>query len=65
MLRVAKQQVRRAQTRAAPRRQDALVGIEAALSDHIAWLQGAAQEGETDAEAELQRAAWRPLLRAA
>ena len=47
--------------------QDALVDIEDALSDHIAWLQSAAQDDETNAksEAELQRAAWRPLLRAA
>ena len=58
VLRVAKHQVPLAQTRVGPRRRDALVGIEDALSDQIAWLENAA-DGES--EAELERAAWQPL----
>ena len=62
-LRVAKHQVRLAQPGAAPRMQDALVGLEDALSDHMAWLENAAQDdkGEADFQAELEQAAWQPL----
>ena len=38
-LKVAQHQVRLAQGGAAPRMQDALVGLEDALSDQIAWLE--------------------------
>jgi hypothetical protein len=48
VLKVAKHQVRLAQGGAAPRMQDALVGLEDALSDQIAWL--AAEEDKADAE---------------
>ena len=63
MLRVAKHQVPLVQTRVGPRRQGALVGIEDALSDQIAWLENAAEDHAADgeSEAELERAAWQPL----
>jgi hypothetical protein len=48
VLKVVKHQVRLAQGGAAPRMQDALVGLEDALSDQIAWL--AAEEDKADAE---------------
>ena len=62
MLRVAKHQVPLVRTRVGPRRQDALVGIEDALSDQIAWLENAAEDNAADgeSEAELERA-WQPL----
>jgi hypothetical protein len=64
-LRIAQHQARRAQASAAARMQDALVGLEDALSDQIAWLENAAEDDKADAEesdeAERQRAAWRPL----
>jgi hypothetical protein len=64
-LRVAQQQVRLAQPQAAPRMQDALVGLDDALSDQIAWLENAAEDDKADAEeageAERERQAWRPL----
>jgi hypothetical protein len=62
-LRVAKHQVRLAQPEAAPRMRDALVGLEDALSDQIAWLENAAQDDKAgaDFEAELEQAAWQPL----
>ena len=64
-LRVAQQQVRLAQPEAAPRMQDALVGLDDALSDQIAWLENAATDDRADAEdsgeAERERQAWRPL----
>jgi hypothetical protein len=63
VLRIAKHQVRLAQPGAAPRTQDALVALEDALSDQIAWLEDAAQDDKADAdfELELERAAWQPL----
>lgn len=65
VLRVAQHQVRLAQAQAAPRMQDALVGLEDALSDQIAWLENAAEDDKADAEeageAEREREAWRPL----
>jgi len=63
VLRVAKHQVPLAQSRARPRRQDALVGIDDALSHQIAWLENAAEDNAADgeSEAELERAAWQPL----
>jgi hypothetical protein len=63
-LKVAQHQVRLAQATARPRMEDALVGLEDALSDHIAWLENAAEDDKADAEegeAELERQAWRPL----
>jgi hypothetical protein len=62
-LRVAKHQVRLAQPGAAPRMQDALVGLDDALSDQIARLENAAldDEAEADFQAELEQAAWQPL----
>jgi hypothetical protein len=64
-LKVAQQQVRLAQPEAAPRMQSALVGLEDALSDQIAWLENAAEDDKADAEesgeAERERQAWRPL----
>jgi hypothetical protein len=64
-LRVAQQQVGLAQPEAAPRMQSALVGLEDALSDQIAWLENAAEDDKADAEesgeAEREREAWRPL----
>ena len=64
-LKVAQHQVRLAQPQAAPRMQDALTGLEDALSDQIAWLENAAQDDKADAEesgeAERERQAWRPL----
>ena len=67
VLRVAQHQVRLAQGGAAPRMQDALVGLEDALSDQIAWLENAAEADKADAEeaaeAERERAYYR--LRAA
>ena len=64
-LRVAQQQVRLAQPEVAPRMQDALVGLDDALSDQIAWLENAAEDDKADAEeageAERERQAWRPL----
>jgi hypothetical protein len=64
-LRAAQHQARLAQAGAAPRMQDALVGLEDALSDHIAWLENAAENDRADAEesdeAERERAAWQPL----
>jgi hypothetical protein len=63
--RVAQHQVRLAQAQAAPRMQDALVGLEDALSDQIAWLENAAEDDKADAEAsgeaERERQSWRPL----
>jgi hypothetical protein len=45
--------------------QDALVGLEEALSDQIAWLENAAEDDKSNAnanaEAELERVAWQPL----
>ena len=43
--------------------QEALVGLEDALSDQLAWLENAAQDDKADAdfEAELEQAAWQPL----
>jgi hypothetical protein len=45
--------------------QDALVGLDDALSDQIAWLENAAEDDKADAEeageAERERQAWRPL----
>jgi hypothetical protein len=45
--------------------QDALVGLEDALSDQIAWLENAAEDDEADAEdsgeAERERRAYYPL----
>ena len=64
-LRVAQHQVRLAQDGAAPRMQDALVGLEDALSDQIAWLENAAEDDKADAEesgeAERERRAYHPL----
>ena len=57
--------LRLAQPEAAPRMQDALVGLDDALSDQIAWLENAAADDRADAEdsgeAERERQAWRPL----
>jgi hypothetical protein len=43
----------------------ALVGLEDALSDQIAWLENAAENDKADAEesgeAERERQTWRPL----
>ena len=66
VLRVAQHQVRLAQAGAAPpRMQDALVGLEDALSDQIAWLENAAEDDKADAEesgeAERERRAYYPL----
>ena len=64
-LKVAQHQARLAQAAAAPRMQDALVGLEDALSDQIAWLENAAEDDKADAEergdAERERQSWRPL----
>jgi hypothetical protein len=64
VLKVAKHQARLAQGDAAPRMQDALVGLENALSDQIAWLENAAEDDEADAEdsggAEPERCAYYP-----
>ena len=64
-LKVAQHQVRLAQGGAAPRMQDALVGLEDALSDQIAWLENAAEDDRADAEesgeAERERRAYYPL----
>jgi hypothetical protein len=64
-LKVSQQQARLAQGGAAPRMQDALVALEDALSDQIAWLENAAEDDKADAEetgeAERERQAWRPL----
>ena len=64
-LKVAQHQARLAQAGAAPRMQDALVGLEDALSDQIAWLENAAEDDKADAEergdAERERQSWRPL----
>jgi hypothetical protein len=64
-LKVAQHQVRLAQATARPRMEDALVGLEDALSDQIAWLENAAEDDRADAEesgeAERERQAWRPL----
>jgi hypothetical protein len=64
-LRVAQHQVRLAQAQAAPRMLSALVGLEDALSDQIAWLENAAEDDKADAEesgeAERERQTWRPL----
>jgi hypothetical protein len=63
-LRVAQHQVRLAQPQAAPRMQDALVGLDDALSDQITWLENAAADDRADAEesgeAERERQAWFP-----
>src|SRR6185437_2544774 len=65
VLKVAQHQVRLAQSGAAPRMQDALVGLEDAISDQIAWLKNAAEDDKADAEesgaAERERQSWRPL----
>jgi hypothetical protein len=62
-LKVAQHKARLAQ--AAPRIKDALVGLEDALSDQIAWLEKAAEADKADAEelvvAERERQSWRPL----
>jgi hypothetical protein len=50
VLKVAKHQVRVAQGGAAPRMQDALVGLEDALSNQISWLENAAEDDKADAE---------------
>ena len=64
VLKVAKHQVRLAQGDAAPRMQDALVGLEDALSDQISWLENAAEDDKADAEdfgeAEPERRAYYP-----
>jgi hypothetical protein len=64
-LKVAQHQVRLAQAGAAPRMQDALVGLDDALSDQIAWLENAAEDDKADAEergeAERERQSWWPL----
>ena len=64
-LRVARHQVCLAQAQTAPRMFSALVGLEYALSDQIAWLENAAEDDEADAaesgEAERERQTWRPL----
>jgi hypothetical protein len=64
-LKVAQHQVRLAQAQAAPRMQDALVGLEDALSDQIAWIENAAEDDKADAEAsgdvDRERQSWRPL----
>ena len=62
-LRVAQHQVRLAQSGAAPRMQEALVSLEDALSDQLAWLENATQDDKADADfqAELEQAAWQPL----
>jgi hypothetical protein len=64
VLKVAKHQVRVAQGGATPRMQDALVGLEDALSDQIAWLENAAEDDKADAEdfgeAEPERHAYHP-----
>jgi hypothetical protein len=64
VLKVAKRQARLAQGGAAPRMQDALVGLEDALSDQISWLENAAEDDKADAEdsgeAELERRAYYP-----
>jgi hypothetical protein len=58
-------QARLAQAQAAPRVEDALVALEDALMDQIAWLENAAEDDKADAEAsgeaERERQAWRPL----
>ena len=65
VLKVTKHQARLAQASAAPRMQDALVGLEDALSDQIAWLENAAEDDKADAEefgeAERERHAYYPL----
>jgi hypothetical protein len=65
VLRVAQHQVRLAQPGAAPRMQDALVGLEDALGDQIAWLENAAEDDKADAEefseAECERRAYYTL----
>ena len=66
VLKVAKHQVRLAQAGAAPRMQDALVGLEDALSDQIAWLENAAEDDKAGAEEsgeaeEAERHAYYPL----
>ena len=65
LLELARQQARVSQGAAAPRMQDALVGLEDALSDQIAWLENAAEDDKADAEesgeAERERQSWRPL----
>jgi hypothetical protein len=64
-LKIAQHQVRLAQGGAAPRMQDALVGLEDALSNQIAWLENAAEddkaEAEESGEAERERRAYYPL----
>jgi len=50
VLRVAQHQVRLAQGDAAPRMQEALVGLEDALSDQMAWLENAAEDDKANAE---------------
>jgi hypothetical protein len=64
-LKIAQHQVRLAQPEAAQRMQDALVGLDDALSDQIAWLENAAADDKADAEdsgeAERERPAWLPL----
>lgn len=63
-LKVAQHQVRLAQATARPRMEDALVGLEEALSDQIAWLENAAEDDKADAEESGEAGecqAWRPL----
>ena len=64
-LRIAQHQVRLAQGDAAPRMQNASVGLEDALSDQIAWLENAAEDDKANAEecgeAERERHAYYPL----
>ena len=65
MLRITQHQARVAQTAARPRMQDALTGLEDALSDQLAALEHAAEDDRQDAEAsgeaERERRASRPL----
>ena len=64
-LKIAQHQACLAQGGAAPRMVDALVGLEDALSDQIAWLENAAEDDKADAEesgqAERERLAYYPL----
>jgi hypothetical protein len=65
LLRIARHQARLAQGTAAPRMQDALIELEDTLSDQLAALDNAAEDGKADAEetgeAARERQAWHPL----
>jgi hypothetical protein len=63
LLRFARHQARVAQTGAAPRMQDALTGLEDAISDHLVAFDNAAADDKADTEAsgEAERQAWLPL----